>query len=195
MTADDFSGEVPRMKKFLIESLTALRRIRQKGVVADFDFHYFDPEADFLKIGKGSLGGKARGLVFFAALLQRNPEILKKYRELEIGIPRTLVITTDCFDRFIEDGGLKELAKNEAPDEEIARRFSESPFPEDVASRLRGYVALVNYPLAVRSSGLLEDARYRAYAGLYRTYMIPNDHPDPETRLAHLISAVKLVYA
>ncbi|MFH1138509.1 MAG: PEP/pyruvate-binding domain-containing protein [Pseudomonadota bacterium] len=195
MTADDFSGEVPRMKKYLVESLAALRRIRQKGVVADFDSHYFDPEADFLKIGKGSLGGKARGLVFASALLQRNPEILKKYHDLEIGIPRTLVITTEGFDAFIEGGDLKELAKNEAPDAEIARRFAETPFPERITAQLRDYLSAVSYPLAVRSSGLLEDARYRAYAGLYRTYMIPNDHPDLETRLAHLISAVKLVYA
>ena len=47
----------------------------------------------------------------------------------------------------------------------------------------------------MRSSSLLEDAQFRAYAGLYRTYMLPNDHPDLEVRLAQLINAIKLVYA
>jgi hypothetical protein len=53
----------------------------------------------------------------------------------------------------------------------------------------------VTYPLAIRSSSLLEDAQFSAYAGLYRTYMITNDCPDLELRLNHLIHAIKLVYA
>jgi len=47
----------------------------------------------------------------------------------------------------------------------------------------------------VRSSSLLEDAKFRAYAGLYRTYMLPNDHPSLDVRLKQLIAAIKLVYA
>ena len=42
---------------------------------------------------------------------------------------------------------------------------------------------------------LLEDAQFRAYAGLYRTYMLPNDDPGLDTRLEQLINAIKLVYA
>ena len=53
----------------------------------------------------------------------------------------------------------------------------------------------MTYPLAIRSSSLLEDAQFRAYAGLYRTYMITNDCPDLEQRLKHLVHAIKLVYA
>ena len=53
----------------------------------------------------------------------------------------------------------------------------------------------VNVPLAVRSSGLLEDSHRQPLAGLYATYMLPNNHPDLEVRLNHLETAVKLVYA
>jgi hypothetical protein len=53
----------------------------------------------------------------------------------------------------------------------------------------------VHYPLAIRSSGLLEDAQFRAYASIYSTYIIPNDQPDLEARVEHLIAAVKGVYA
>jgi hypothetical protein len=53
----------------------------------------------------------------------------------------------------------------------------------------------IKYPLSVRSSSLLEDAQFQPYAGLYRTYMIPNNDPDPALRLGQLLTAVKLVYA
>jgi len=53
----------------------------------------------------------------------------------------------------------------------------------------------VREPLAVRSSSLLEDSQYHPFAGVYQTYMIPNNHPDPFIRLSQLINAVKRVYA
>ena len=75
------------------------------------------------------------------------------------------------------------------------RAVLQAAFPQWIAGDLKAYLARINYPLAVRSSSLLEDAQYRAYAGLYQTYMIPNDHPDLDTRLAQLVGAIKLVYA
>jgi len=53
----------------------------------------------------------------------------------------------------------------------------------------------VRYPLAVRSSSLLEDSQYQPFAGIYETYMLPNNHPDTEVRLGQLIDAIKRVYA
>jgi hypothetical protein len=47
----------------------------------------------------------------------------------------------------------------------------------------------------VRSSSLLEDAQFQPFAGIYRTVMLPNNHPEPGVRLERLVSAVKLVYA
>ena len=48
--------------------------MRQKGVVVHFNSKDYDPEiSDFVKIGNGSLGGKARGLAFVANLLRRSP--------------------------------------------------------------------------------------------------------------------------
>ncbi|MFH1137224.1 MAG: PEP/pyruvate-binding domain-containing protein [Pseudomonadota bacterium] len=195
LTFDDFDGDVESGRQFLISSLKARRKWRQKGVVVDFDPVDFDPDTDFLKIGKGSLGGKARGLAFISTLLQRNPALHKKYPDVEIIIPRTLVVTTECFDQFIETNDLKGHSKSDTPDEEIAAAFLAAEFPDHITRDLRAYLDQVRHPVAVRSSGLLEDAQFRAYAGLYRTYMIPNDHPDLEARLSHLIEAIKLVYA
>jgi phosphoenolpyruvate synthase/pyruvate phosphate dikinase len=91
--------------------------------------------------------------------------------------------------------GLKEFALQEGSDSKIAKAFLKASLPQGLESHLRTYVTKTLTPLAVRSSSLLEDARYQAYAGLYNTYMLPNDHPDPEQRLNHLLQAVKLVYA
>jgi len=191
---DDFSS-VDNHRQYLISIIKARRSRRQKGVVANFEAGEFDLDTEFLKIGTGSLGGKARGLAFVSNLLQRLPVIHKKFKDINIFIPQTMVITTEGFDVFVEENNLKGFSKSNAPDEEIAEAFCEATFPYWIADDLKAYLARITYPLAVRSSSLLEDAQFRAYAGLYRTYMLPNDHPDLETRLEQLINAIKLVYA
>jgi hypothetical protein len=77
----------------------------------------------------------------------------------------------------------------------VTAGFLEAHMPEWLTKDLASYLAQVEYPLSVRSSSLLEDAMFQPYAGLYQTYMIPNNHPDPSVRLKHLLTAIKLVYA
>jgi CheY-like chemotaxis protein len=191
---DDFSS-VDNHRQYLISIIQARRSRRQKGVVVNFEAGDFDHDTEFFKIGTGSLGGKARGLAFVSNLLQRLPAIHKKFEDLNILIPQTMVITTQGFDTFVEENDLKGLSKSDAPDEAIAEAFCKATFPQWIAADLRAYLSRITYPLAVRSSSLLEDAQFRAYAGLYRTYMLPNDHADLDARLAQLINAIKLVYA
>ena len=195
LTDADFAGQVKMMHQYLIDTLCARRKLRQKGVVVNFDAEDFDPDTDFLKIGKGSLGGKGRGLAFISTLLRRNFEIHQKFDQVDLVVPKTLVITTEGFDTFIETNDLKALSKSDISDKKILDLFQRARFPEDIAEDLRAYLLQVQYPLAIRSSGLLEDAQFRAYANLYSTYLIPNDSPDLEARVEHLIAAVKGVYA
>ncbi len=191
---EDFT-DVPGHREYLISIIHDRRKRRQKGVVVNFDAAGFDPETEFLKIGTGSLGGKARGLAFVSAYLDRNRGIHEKFAHIDIVIPQTLVITTEAFDAFIDNNGLKPLSKGEMTDEQIADKFLAANFPEEIEKDLEAFLSQIGAPLAVRSSSLLEDAQFRAYAGLYKTYMLPNDDPDPVCRLAQLTSAVKLVYA
>jgi hypothetical protein len=190
----DFQS-VASHRDYLISIIRARRSRRQKGIVVNFEAGDFDLDAEFYKIGKGSLGGKARGLAFMANLLQRVSGIHDAYPGITICIPQSLVVTTEGFDAFVEENDLKRFATRDAPDEMIAEAFRSAPFPQPVADDLRAYLARVAYPLAVRSSSLLEDAKFRAYAGLYRTCMLPNDHPSLDVRLKQLIEAIKLVYA
>ncbi len=194
LTENDFKN-VNSLRAFLANAIHTRRRRRQKGIVANFDARDFDLETEFMKIGNGSLGGKARGLAFVSSLLRRHIQFHKKFDGIDLFVPQTLVITTDGFETFVEKNNLRGLAKIDLPDNHIAEAFLNGQFPQSITTCLRTYLTHIHYPLAIRSSSLLEDAQFRAYAGLYRTYMISNDHPDIEARLAHLIQAIKLVYA
>lgn len=171
------------------------RMQRQRGLVLDFDSKNLDVDTEFYKIGSGSLGGKARGLAFMNTLIHQRTDLQAKYPNVRIRIPQTMVITTDEFERFVEMNDLHDLAKQDLNDEAIAGRCMTSQLPSQLMTELKGYLMHFHYPLAVRSSSLLEDAQYRAYAGLYNTYMLANDHIDLNCRLEQLVNAVKMVFA
>jgi DNA-binding NarL/FixJ family response regulator len=193
--AEDFSYDAHKMRKFLVSNIHERRRRRQKGVIVNFDAHDFDPDTEFFKIGNGSVGGKARGLAFASDLLRHHSEMLQTFSNVDIMIPKSLVVTTDGFETFIHDNHLLEIADTDMPDEEIAKTFLQAKFPKWIRKDLEVYLKDIHYPIAVRSSSLLEDSQFRAYAGLYRTYMLPNDCPNFVQRTEHVINAIKLVYA
>ncbi|MCP3925862.1 MAG: phosphoenolpyruvate synthase PpsA [Desulfobacterales bacterium] len=194
VTMEDFPTAI-EAKEFLTNTIKNKLIERHKGVVAEFDQHGFDTHADFIKIGKGSLGGKARGLAFMASVLEENEKIHEKFPDVHIRIPTMIVITTEGFDSFVDENGLKDYNPEGMTDEEIEKYFSGLNFPDWLRSDLAMFLAQINYPLAVRSSSLLEDAHFRPCAGVYKTYMIPNSHFDLKIRLSQLIHAVKMVYA
>jgi CheY-like chemotaxis protein len=190
----DFSS-IAEMREYIVTGLHTLRKLQQKGVVAQFKAHTFDADImDFVKIGDGSLGGKARGLAFMSALLHEHAGQFA-LPQVHVEIPKTLVITTQGFESFILSNHLQYVAKTDLSDCEIAAIFLRAQMPEWLVSNLEAFLSQVSYPLSIRSSSLLEDAHFQPYAGLYQTYMIPNNHPDPAVRLSQLIDAIKLVYA
>lgn len=190
----DFSDSEDH-RQHIISLIKECRNKRQQGVIVTFNPGDFDPETDFLKIGSGSLGGKARGLAFISSMFERNKWISKKHSGIRISAPKTLTIATSAFDDFIEMNGLKFLAKSDLSDEKIKEIFDQATFPIWIETQLKAYLREVRSPLSVRSSSLLEDAQYQAYAGLYSTYMISNEHTDILVRLRQLVKAVKMVWA
>ena len=182
------------LRRYLVETIGWYRAESQRGMVADFSRRNFDASAGFVRIGTGSLGGKGRGLAFMDQMLN-HAGLQRQFPEVELRVPPTAVIATDHFDAFLEQGELRRVALDGAPDAEIAGAFLAADLPPALVEDLRAFLAVVDYPLAVRSSSLLEDAQHQPFAGVYRTYMIPNNHPDPEVRLRQLCDAVKLVYA
>ncbi len=182
-------------KKYLVSIIHDRRVGRQKGIITEFDSNRFDPDSDFTKIGKGSLGGKARGLAFMSTRLKNSPELADKFKDVTITVPKTLVISTEGFDAFISENNLGKVATENQSDHEIIRLFTAARIPELLHRDLKQYLNHARYPLAVRSSSLLEDAQFQPFAGIYKTYMIPNNHPALSERYKQLILAIKLVYA
>ena len=187
--------DVAALRKDLIESLHQYRNIRQRGIIADFSKETFDPESSFARIGGGSLGGKARGLGFVNTLIN-DYNVRDRFPGIQIYVPSAVVIGTDVFDQFVDENDLRAFAMNSTDDREITRRFLEAPrFPGEILGQLAAFLEIVPSPLAVRSSSLLEDSQYHPFAGVYETYMIPNNHPNPLVRLNDLLTSIKRVYA
>ncbi|MEW6050400.1 MAG: PEP/pyruvate-binding domain-containing protein [Candidatus Zixiibacteriota bacterium] len=185
---------VEDLRQDLIKALRDFRRERHTGTVMDFDPDTFDPNASFARIGSGSLGGKARGLAFVTTLL-KNFKLHERFPRTRIDVPPAVIVATDIFDQFLDHNHLRDWAINAANDSEINDRFLAAHLPEVVTADLAAYIDMVDYPLAVRSSSLLEDSKYQPFAGIYQTYMLPNNHEDPAVRLQELVSAIKRVYA
>ena len=191
---EDF-GSLEGLRHNLIESIGEYRREQTEALVADFDPAMFDPDSNFFaRIGNGSLGGKARGLAFVRYLINYLG-IGRGIPGVRIAVPQTVVLATDCFDRFLERNELLDLALNSRDDEKILAEFLRAPLPRDVMRKLRAFIQSARWPLAVRSSSLLEDSQYQPFTGVYETFMLPNNHPDPRVRLRQLVGAVRRVYA
>ena len=190
----DFSS-IREMRHDLIAALRDYRKLRQRGIVTEFHKDSFDPFSSISRIGGGSMGGKARGLSFVNILIN-NYNVQNRSDGVRIYIPPAVVIGTEIFDQFLDMNGLRDFALSATDDEEIVKAFLRAKkFPEEVFGELAAFLDMVDAPLAVRSSSLLEDSHNHPFAGVYKTYMIPNSNPDSMIRLMELIKAVKRVYA
>ena len=169
-------------------------RINQAlGVVARYAPDTYNDTIWFARCGDGAMGGKGRGLAFLNHMLQKH-DLYDKWPELRVFVPRTMVITTDYFDRFIQENGLQYVINADLSDEEILSEFVSASLPQDLIQALRHFIRVTHRPLAVRSSSKLEDSYYQPFAGVYSTYMIPHtENEDQQLRL--LGKAVKSVYA
>lgn len=185
--------DAPAVKQLFFDLIVKYRKMKNRGVVAVFQKDRFDHYSNFARIGQGSLGGKGRGLAFVDSIIKKNP-ICDNFNGLTISIPRTVVLCTDIFDEFMAENGLYPLALSDTPDEEILQAFLAARLPARVREDLVALFDVVDRPLAVRSSSLLEDSHYQPFAGIYATYMVPYSD-NTEDRLKWLTDAIKGVYA
>ncbi|MFP4664965.1 MAG: PEP/pyruvate-binding domain-containing protein [Bacteroidales bacterium] len=181
------------IKQYIYDAIAWYRYNKGRGIIAKFYRENYDEYLMFTRIGDGSLGGKARGLAFIDNLISRN-ELIDRYENILVTIPRTLVVTTELFDEFMEKNALLDFALEESNDEKILHQFVAADLPEVLREDLRRFLEVVRNPIAVRSSSLLEDSHYQPFAGIYSTYMIPADDQIDES-LEMLEVAVKSVYA
>ena len=184
---------VADMRQFVTDSIRDYRIKQGLGVVAKFSPETYNDAIWFARLGNGSLGGKARGLAFMNHILQKY-NLYNEWEGVRVLVPRTLVITTEYFDRFIIENGLQYVINSDISDAEILSEFVASRLPQELDDALRIFIRHVRKPLAIRSSSKLEDSYYQPFAGIYSTYMIPHtENEDQELRL--LSKAIKSVYA
>ncbi len=169
---DDFD-HIEEVRSYLIDTIANYRRTKGRGIIAS----HLDEYAVFTRLGDGQLGGKARGLAFIDSVINRY-KIMNHWEGVVTTIPRTVVLTTDIFDEFMEDNDLYDFALSDLTDEEVLERFVQSKTPSRMRSFIREIVDFFKSPLAVRSSSLLEDSHYQPFAGVYSTYMISNNHAE-----------------
>lgn len=183
------------IRTYILEVLNAYFQRYQSGVILDFEgLSKKDMENAFIKLGTGSMGGKARGVAFMNSMIAK-AFLAEKYEEIKVKVPRSFVICSDVFEKFITDNGVYEFIGGSPTELEIAQRFLASELPAVIQENLQVLTQSIKCPLAVRSSSILEDSRVLPFAGIYKTYIVPNSHPDPRVRLQQLADAVKLVYA
>lgn len=186
-------SEVPAARQLFFDLIVKYRKMKNRGVVAEFKKERFDRYSNFARIGQGSLGGKGRGIAFIDSIIKNNP-VCDSFHGASIQIPHTVVLCTDVFDMFMEQNSLYPAALSQAPDSEILALFLAAELPQSVREDISAIYDVMDGAIAVRSSSLLEDSHYQPFAGVYATYMVPRGN-DKATTVRMLEDAVKAVYA
>ncbi|MBR0290838.1 MAG: phosphoenolpyruvate synthase [Bacteroidales bacterium] len=190
--SEDYA-DIESHRKADVDAIHDYRISQGLGVVAEFNPDTYNDAIRFSRFGGDSIGGKARGLAFLNHILQKY-NLYDKWEDVRVMVPRTLVITTDYFDRFIKENGLKYVINSDLDDAELLAEFVASPLPRELLDALRAFIRVVRRPLAVRSSSKLEDSYHQPFAGVYSTYMIPAARNEDQ-QLRMLSKAITSVYA
>jgi hypothetical protein len=162
--------------------------------VPKFDPKTFGTKHSIARLGAGSVGGKAVGLQ------QIQNEILPrfdvaKFEGVAVEVPPAIVIATEVFSEFMDRNKLWKIVEEDLPDSEIAHEFQRAEHSERLREQLRGVLAVLKNPLAIRPSSYLEDAHDRAFAGIFTSKMIPNTEASDGARYNRLSGALKLAWA
>ena len=121
------------LRRDLIESINDYRREQSEVLIGDFRADTFKPsESSFLRIGSGSLGGKARGLAFVRHLLRKS-RITRRFPGVRISVPPAVVLATDVFDQFVAENDLLDFALRCEDDAEIQRNSWPHRYPRPSA--------------------------------------------------------------
>jgi len=182
------------MREFLLDIIRKRRREMNKGKVVNFDESVMFDESNVVSFAGGSLGGKGRGLAFINTLIY-SFELGRLLHGINIRTPFTTIIGTDEFDQFMDTNQLWEVVNREKDFSALQKQFLAGTLSDDLEHKLRVFIRLNTRPLAVRSSSLFEDSLSQPFSGIFGTYLLPNNHPDPEVRLMQLIGAIKLVFS
>jgi hypothetical protein len=186
--------DAEHIRTYLLEVITRHREEKNQGKVIDFDETETIDASNIVRLSGGSLGGKGRGLSFINTLLF-NFDFGTYVPGINIRTPKTTVIGTDEFELFMDRNNFRELIFRNLNYHQIKKMFLGGELSLSLVDRLKRLLTIFTEPIAVRSSGLLEDSQKQPFAGVFETYLLPNNVVNIDERLAELCNAVKLVFA
>jgi len=190
---EDFKSPA-ELRSFCLGVFEKVQLKKLRGLVINFDPLLLNSDRYIVRLGKGFLGGKGRGIAFMCNFIE-NIDFKKIITDMNVRIPATAVVGALEFDKFLEINNLYEEIYSNTDYGHIKMIFLESALSDGLKKKLYKYVERMTKPLAVRSSGLFEDSLLQPFSGVYATYLLPNNHPDVLVRYRQLEIAVKLVYA
>ncbi len=191
--ADEFEQKKD-VREYILRIFEKVKMQQLRGRIVNFDPSLVKGNRYIIRLSKGSLGGKGRGLAFISNFIE-NIDFKKIIPDINIRIPATAIIGAWEFDSFIEANDLYNRIIVQHNYKQINELFLKAKLSEALTEKLYLYLIKMKKPLAVRSSGLFEDSLLQPFAGVYSTFLLPNNHPDLNVRHQQLRDAIKLVYA
>ena len=193
LKVSDFKS-LNEMRDLIIQIIRKRRQEKSRGKIVAFDEASILDEQNIVSMGTGSLGGKGRGLAFVSTLIY-DFNFSNLVPEINIRTPRTVIIGTDEFDQFLENNQLHGVIHDEKDYSKIQMHFLKARLSPELVNKLEVFLKLINQPIAIRSSSLLEDSIDQPFAGIFTTYLLPNNNPSFELRYRQAADAIKMVYA
>ncbi|MEA3494490.1 MAG: PEP/pyruvate-binding domain-containing protein [Bacteroidota bacterium] len=182
------------LRQYLIEKISIFRNEQNTGKVIPFEETAILDETNIVGLTDGAMGGKGRGLAFINNLIN-NFDFSKMVEDINIRSPKTAIIGTDEFEFFMEHNKLADFVLETDDYDIIKERFIQSELSEGLKKKLKKLLQLIDKPIAVRSSGLLEDSLTQPFAGIFATYLLPNNNPNIKVRIKQCMDAIKLVFS
>src|SRR5215468_779108 len=189
----DFAS-TEHLRNNLVASIADYRSEQSEVLIADFSTAAMaSTDSFFLRIGVGSLGGKARGLAFMRHLLRRQ-RVSRIFPDVRVSVPPAVVLATDVFDRFLSENDLADLALNCADDAEIEQRLLEDSQYQPFTGVYETFMLANQHPdLSARLDFLLEAIK-RVYASTFsqhaKAYVRATPYRLEEEKMAVILQQV-----
>ena len=174
----DFDGP-EHLRRDLIESINDYRREQNEVLIGDFKADTFKPAQSSFPAHRLRFAGRqgARpGLRPSSAAHAPYCETLSRSAHLGASRGRDR-------DRHVRPVSRREQSAATSPCTATTTAKFSSAFwirslPVPLQENLKAFLEEVRYPLAVRSSSLLEDSQYQPFTGVYETFMLGNQQAE-----------------